>query len=411
MLIERDDGTLARSLTSTPVPTTQSSHTTDVALFAQDRFQPNARWYVEFGGRAGSRRRRRAVQPHAARRAARVLLNKSGSAGAARRVRPVLRADAVDGRRVRRCSATCVDQRFAADGVTPLGPAVTFVHTSGDLQTPRSRTWDVGLDHRFNKFWSMHLGLLDREGSHELDRRSGPDGHGRASCGCRATAARATSAPKSACISRPATRADVNVSYTRSRAQSRSERAVELLRHDHVARVRQKRVRGRAGRRAEPPAGARPVHAVAEVAGHRHRSTGAAACRTPSPTTRSTTSGRATSLRFPTYFRLEAGIERHVKIFKFQPWIGVRVWNALDSFLPGGRAVEPRLAELRHVLQLRVSADPDHHAVRALTRDHPGAGPARRTARLGRAPPVPHRQHLRRLSARSPRSPIRTSSG
>ena len=31
---------------------------------------------------------------------------------------------------------------------------------------------------------------------------------------------------------------------------------------------------------------------------------------------------------------LEAGIERHVKLLKFRPWIGVRVWNALDSFLP-----------------------------------------------------------------------------
>jgi hypothetical protein len=40
------------------------------------------------------------------------------------------------------------------------------------------------------------------------------------------------------------------------------------------------------------------------------------------------------SLRFPSYFRLEAGIERHVKILKFRPWLGVRVWNALDSFLP-----------------------------------------------------------------------------
>ena len=112
--------------------------------------------------------------------------------------------------------------------------------------------------------------------------------------------------------------------------------------------------------------------------------------------TRSISSGPAMSLRFPTYFRLEAGIERHVKLFKFQPWIGVRVWNALDSFLPGGCAVESRIAELRHLLQLRVSADPDRHAVRAVTRDHPGAGQARRTARLDRAPPLSHRHHLRR---------------
>ena len=44
--------------------------------------------------------------------------------------------------------------------------------------------------------------------------------------------------------------------------------------------------------------------------------------------------GARNVLRFPTYVRLEAGIERKVKILKFTPWIGVRVWNALDSFLP-----------------------------------------------------------------------------
>ena len=44
--------------------------------------------------------------------------------------------------------------------------------------------------------------------------------------------------------------------------------------------------------------------------------------------------GARNSLRFPSYFRLEAGIERQTKILKFRPWLGVRVWNALDAFLP-----------------------------------------------------------------------------
>jgi hypothetical protein len=38
--------------------------------------------------------------------------------------------------------------------------------------------------------------------------------------------------------------------------------------------------------------------------------------------------------RFPTYQRLEVGIERRFKIARFRPWIGVRVWNALNAFLP-----------------------------------------------------------------------------
>ena len=44
--------------------------------------------------------------------------------------------------------------------------------------------------------------------------------------------------------------------------------------------------------------------------------------------------GPRNSLRFPTYLRLEVGIERRMKILKFRPWVGVRVWNALNSFLP-----------------------------------------------------------------------------
>jgi hypothetical protein len=51
-------------------------------------------------------------------------------------------------------------------------------------------------------------------------------------------------------------------------------------------------------------------------------------------TPRSITSGCATRSDWPTAFRLELGIERRVKFRKWDPWIGVRVLNALNSFLP-----------------------------------------------------------------------------
>ena len=38
--------------------------------------------------------------------------------------------------------------------------------------------------------------------------------------------------------------------------------------------------------------------------------------------------------RFPSYTRTEIGIEHRFKIFKLQPWIGVRAYNAFDAFLP-----------------------------------------------------------------------------
>jgi len=38
--------------------------------------------------------------------------------------------------------------------------------------------------------------------------------------------------------------------------------------------------------------------------------------------------------RFPTYVRLDAGFDRHLAFGKIHPWLGLRVANALNSFLP-----------------------------------------------------------------------------
>jgi hypothetical protein len=38
--------------------------------------------------------------------------------------------------------------------------------------------------------------------------------------------------------------------------------------------------------------------------------------------------------RFPAYARTELGIEHRFKIFHYQPWIGVRAYNAFSVFLP-----------------------------------------------------------------------------
>jgi len=38
--------------------------------------------------------------------------------------------------------------------------------------------------------------------------------------------------------------------------------------------------------------------------------------------------------RFPTYLRLDAGVERRLTVKKMHPWVGLRVANSLNSFLP-----------------------------------------------------------------------------
>jgi len=44
--------------------------------------------------------------------------------------------------------------------------------------------------------------------------------------------------------------------------------------------------------------------------------------------------GDRNSQRFPTYFRVDAGVERRMTVKGLHPWIGLRVSNALNSFLP-----------------------------------------------------------------------------
>ncbi|MQA31362.1 MAG: TonB-dependent receptor [Luteitalea sp.] len=44
--------------------------------------------------------------------------------------------------------------------------------------------------------------------------------------------------------------------------------------------------------------------------------------------------GTRNDRRFPSYLRVDLGVEHRFKIFNTRPWIGVRADNALSSFLP-----------------------------------------------------------------------------
>jgi hypothetical protein len=43
---------------------------------------------------------------------------------------------------------------------------------------------------------------------------------------------------------------------------------------------------------------------------------------------------RNTNYRFPNLVRVEIGLERRLKVLKWRPWVGLRVHNALNAFLP-----------------------------------------------------------------------------
>src|SRR4029453_14117537 len=105
-------------------PARQGVSTTDLALFAQDRFEPGSRWYVELGGRIDRDGvlDRGNVTPRAG---AGVLFGDTGN-GVLRggyglfyhRTRAIVGAfDEFDG---------FTETRFAADGVTRLAPPIYF---------------------------------------------------------------------------------------------------------------------------------------------------------------------------------------------------------------------------------------------------------------------------------------------
>jgi len=330
VFIERPDGTLARRLDFSG-PTRQSIGSTDVALFAQDRFQPNTRWSVEFGGRLD----RDGITDRfnfTPRVGVALRINDSGSAivrggwGLFYERTPSL-AGTFDQ------FESGIDSRYATDGETLIAPPITFVHTIAELETPRSRTLDLAFEYRMSKQWSLHVGGIDRDGSHELIvtpeqtgdttsqwllSSSGRSRYREVDVGVKFT--HGTSADLNISYARSMARGDLNtltnffdavmwpVIGANAYAPAASDVPNRLLARGRVNPTPRWLLLGILDWRSGLPYSA--VNEMLDFVGPRN------------------------SLRFPTYLRLEVGVERRLRVFKFQPWVGVRVWNALNSFLP-----------------------------------------------------------------------------
>jgi len=328
--IYRADGTRARLLEFDRM-STESVHTTDVAVFAQDRVQPTTRWYAEYGARLDRDGvvRRWNVTPRVG---AALLLTESGSA--------VLRggyglfyertpsaAGAFDQ------FEAAVDTRFAADGITPLAPGVRFTHvTQPDLRTARSSTWDLSYDHRLSAKWTLHASLLDRRGSHELivdpRQRNGvaellleSEGRSRyrdAEVGVHYT---------------QSTAADVNVSYAHANVQSDLNPFAAFF-DTMMSPV--------IGPNSYGPASTDVPHRVLARARWmptpRWLFVSITDWRTGLPYSVVDEAldfvGPRNSRRFPIRYRQDLGIEHRFHILKWEPWIGIRAYNAFNSFLP-----------------------------------------------------------------------------
>jgi Carboxypeptidase regulatory-like domain/TonB dependent receptor len=329
VLIERADGSLARRLDWSGT-TFQSLETTDVALFAQDRFQPNASWYLEYGARID----RDGVNGNVnvtPRIGTALLLTPSGNA--------VLRGGV--GLFYERTPSTAgvfdqfedaTDTRYAADGVTPLGPPLTFVRTTGTLETPRSRTWDIAYEQRVNSHWSFHIAALDRQGSHELIVNPVVTGT--------TAQLQLTSTGNSSYRGAEVnvhfslnTKADLGATYARSSSHGDLNTLTNYL--DLV-------MNPVVGQNAYAPSSAdvpnRLMMRGTYMPSERWLLIGIFDWRTGLPYSVVDEMldyvGPRNSLRFPDFVRTEVGVERRFQVGKLRPWFGVRVWNALNAWLP-----------------------------------------------------------------------------
>jgi hypothetical protein len=330
VLIRRTDGSVARRLDFTPGGA-QQIRSTDLALFAQDRVQPNSRWYIEFGGRID---RDGVIDRYnlTPRVGTAVLLNPSGAA-VVRGGYGLFYERTPSAAGVFEQYENASETRYAADGVTALGPPQLFRHVTGpDLQTSRSATWDLAYDQRFNAHWALHLGGIDRRGTHELivDPVTGPGGaelqlhsDGRSKYREIETSFHFTGGPG----------VDLNVSYVRSEARA-DLNAFTTFFDNVMAPVLGKNeyapARADAPNRVLVRGRAMPAPTWLFV--------GVLDWRTGLPYSVVDESldfaGPRNRDRFPDYFRLDLGIEHRFKIGKLRPWIGVRADNALNSFLP-----------------------------------------------------------------------------
>jgi hypothetical protein len=331
VLIRRQNGTLARRLDFGP-QSVEAVSSTDVALFVQDRVQPTTRWYVEYGGRIdrdGIIDRWNATP----RIGTAVLLNTSGSA--------VLRGGF--GLFYERTPSTAgtfdsfedaVDTRFAADGITPLGPPALFRHTAdNNLRTPRSRTWDVAFDHRLNAHWSFHFGVIDRHGTNELIVNPVLTGTG-GELLLESTGRSSYREGEASVHLTYSHGVDVNVSYVRSKARSDLNALTtyfDAMMWPIIGQNAYGPANGDVPNRLLARGRAMPTETWLVI--------GTFDWRTGMPYSvvdenLDFVGARNVGHRFPTYARVEVGLEHRFSIFGRKPWIGVRVFNALNAFLP-----------------------------------------------------------------------------
>lgn len=325
-LIELPDATVVRRLDFS-APSRQELRTTDVAFFAQDRLQPNMRWYAEYGARLDRDGivDRWNVTP---RLGAALLLNEAGTS-VVRGGFGLFYERTPSAAGVLDQFETLTDTRFTSAG--PRSVPFTY-QTLSPLRTARSATWDLSYEYRWKPSFSVRAAVLDRRGRHELIL----DTLRAANAGTIFLASNGRSRYRDfelgAHISHT-TRFDLNATYSRSKAEGDlntfgnyfdSMLWPVIAPNQYGVLPTDVPHRFLARSRVLPT----PTWLVAAVADWRSGlpySIVDAALDFVGP---------RNTQRMPNFFRLDLGVEHRFTIRKLQPWIGIRAYNALNSFLP-----------------------------------------------------------------------------
>ena len=164
--IQRLDGSVAQRIVFGESPQ-HTLNSTDVALYAQDRWQLSDRLLVEFGLRLD----RDGVldRSHLTPRfGAAINLNSAGTMAVRGGIGLFYeRTPSTVGVFDRFASQIVTD--FGADGTTPLGSPTRFSPTPAeDLDTARGRTWHVEYRHQITPALALAVEHLRRSGTHEL---------------------------------------------------------------------------------------------------------------------------------------------------------------------------------------------------------------------------------------------------
>ncbi|HEV3141515.1 MAG TPA: TonB-dependent receptor [Vicinamibacterales bacterium] len=329
VLIQRAGGTLARRLDYAGA-SRESVENVDLAAFAQDRIALTPRWNAELGARID----RDGVVDRvnvAPRIGTAVLLGPSG--------RIVLhggvglfygRTPSVVGAFGSFTSA--VDARYATDGVRTIGSPVLLAPVAAPgLETPRNRAWETGVEYRIDR-WEFHATVVGRDGRGEFIVQPVIAG----STGALRLSSDGTSTYRDLEIGAHYTRgtiADVQAVYDFSSARG-DLNALTSFFDALMAPV--------VGANAYAPLAVDVPHRLF-VRGRilpapRWLLLGTVDWRTGVPYSIVDEMldfvGPRNDRRFPNYARLELGFQYRADIFRWKPWLGVRVANVFGAFLP-----------------------------------------------------------------------------